>query len=458
MSAIARSALAELAAWCADLDWERVPEPQRHLVPLRVLDTCGLIAAGAETQATRAALDFARAEAGPGAAALLFRAERLSASRVALVHGIAAHCRDFDDTFPDSVVHAGSVVVSAALAAGEAVRAAAEDVGAAILVGYEVAARIGGVAGRRFHARGLHATGIVGPIAAAAAASRARRLSSDATAWAMGLAASMSGGLMAFQADGAWSKWLHVGWAAQGGIVAADLAARGFVGPLAALDGPGNLFAAMLAGETLDLAALTHGLGTDWQGAGARFKYYPCAHVIQPYIDAALALRGAHALAATDIAEVCCAIAPWAIPIVCEPRAPRLAPATELDAIASLPYMVAHALAEGAVPLSALSPRARQRPDLRELAARVHHEPDTALGRGFDARVVIRTRAGREWTTTADAAAIDPARLAAKFVANTAPLLDRLRAEDAAKRLLAMRAPDPAAIAALLRPETPASP
>ena len=73
----------------------------------------------------------------------------------------------------------------------------------------------------------------------------------------MGLAASMSGGLMAFQSDGAWSKWLHVGWAAQGGIVAADLAARGFVGPLAALDGTGNLFAAMLAGETLDLHATT---------------------------------------------------------------------------------------------------------------------------------------------------------------------------------------------------------
>ena len=263
---------------------------------------------------------------------------------------------------------------------------------------------------------------------------------------------------MAFQADGAWSKWLHVGWAAQGGVVAADLAVRGLRGPMAALDGPGNLFAAMLAGETVGQAGLTRGLGAEWKGGGARFKYYPCAHVIQPYIDAALSLRREHALAAPDIAEVRCAIAPWAIPIVCEPRAARTAPATELDAIASLPYMVAHALVEGEVGLSALAQNARERADLRDLAARVLHEPDASLGQGFDARLSIRNRAGRAVTATAHAAEIDADRLAAKFAANAAPLLGRLRAEEAAERLRAMRAPDPPAITALLRGNAPGSP
>ncbi len=454
----APSALTALAAWCAALDWRAVPETQRALVPLRVLDTAGLVAAGWKTDAVRAALAFAEAEGGTGTAALWCGAGRLPASRAAFVHGVAAHCRDFDDTFTDSVVHPGSVVVSAALAVGEAAGAAPEDIGAAIVAGYEIAARIGGAAGRRFHARGLHATGIVGPIAAAATAARAQRLSAEATAWAMGLAASMSGGLMAFQADGAWSKWLHTGWAAQGGIVAAELAARGFRGPLAALDGTAGLFAALLHGEAIDFAALTRGLGTEWQGGAAHFKFYPCAHVIQPYIDAALALRREHALAASDIAEVRCAIAPWAVPIVCEPRAPRLAPATELDAIASLPYMVAHALAEGAVTLAALSAEARGRGDLHDLAARVRHETDTAMGRGFDARLAIRTFAGQTLTASADAATADAGRVAAKFAANAAPILGTLRARDAAERLRAMSEPDPRAIADLMRAGTPASP
>lgn len=108
----APSALTELAAWCAALDWRAVPEAQRALVPLRVLDTAGLVAAGSATDAVRAALGFAESEGGAGAAALWFRAAHLPASRAALVHGVAAHCRDFDDTFTDSVVHPGSVVVS----------------------------------------------------------------------------------------------------------------------------------------------------------------------------------------------------------------------------------------------------------------------------------------------------------------------------------------------------------
>ncbi len=452
------SALTALATWCAALDWRAAPEDVRALVPLRVLDTVGLVAAGLNADAVRAALGFAEAEGGTGTATLWCGAARLPASRAAFVHGVAAHCRDYDDTFTDSVVHPGSVVVAAAIAAGEAAQAAPEDVGAAIVAGYEVAARIGGVAGRRFHARGLHATGIVGPIAAAATAARAHRLSAEATAWAMGLAASMSGGLMAFQADGAWSKWLHTGWAAQGGVVAADLAARGFRGPLSALDGTGGLFAALLHREALDLTALTRGLNDEWRGRAAHFKYYPCAHVIQPYIDAALALRHKHGLAVNEIAEVRCAIAPWAVPIVCEPRAARVAPATELDAIASLPYMVAHALAEGTVTLAALSAEARGRGDLRALAARVVHEADAAMGRGFDARLAIRTFAGQTLTASADAAAVDAGRIAAKFAANAAPILGTLRARDAAERLLAMPAPDPSAIAAIMRDTEPASP
>jgi 2-methylcitrate dehydratase PrpD len=450
--------VATLGAWCAQLQWRDVPHDQRALVPLRVLDTLGLIAAGTEIEATRAALGLVRDEGGSAAASLLLDGSRRPAARCALVHGIAAHCRDFDDTFPDSVVHPGSVVVPAALAAGEGAGAAPADIGTAIVAGYELAARIGAVAGRRFHARGLHATGVVGPLAAAGAAARARGLAAEQAAWAIGLAASMAGGLMAFQADGAWSKWLHAGWAAQGGVMAADLAARGFRGPLSALDGPGNLFGALLAGEAADVTGLAQALGADWRGGQARFKHYPCAHVIQPYLDAALSLRREQALRVAEIAEIRCAVAPWAKPIVCEPRAARVAPATELDAIASLPYMVAYAFAAGEVTLEALAPVERERADIRALAARLVWDEDPAMDRGFPARVTVRTRSGASHTASAEAAGVDAPRLVAKFVANAAPRLGRPPAEHAAALLCAMPAPDPVAIASLFRAAAPASP
>ncbi|MCW5772788.1 MAG: MmgE/PrpD family protein, partial [Rhodospirillaceae bacterium] len=138
------------------LEWGAVPPAQRAFVPLRVMDTLGLILAGADTEAARIAADYAHAQGGAGSAASFVAPRRWPAAQAALVHGVAAHCRDFDDTFTDSVVHPGSMVVSAALAAGEAAGAAPGDIGCAILAGYEVAARLGTVAGRRFHARGLH--------------------------------------------------------------------------------------------------------------------------------------------------------------------------------------------------------------------------------------------------------------------------------------------------------------
>ncbi len=67
----------------------------------------------------------------------------------------------------------------------------------------------------------------------------------------------MSGGLLAFTADGAWSKWLHLGWGGFGGILAAQLAAAGFRGPLGALDGRHNLYAAFLAAEVRGRAPTT---------------------------------------------------------------------------------------------------------------------------------------------------------------------------------------------------------
>src|SRR5205814_924820 len=134
--------------------------------------------------------------------------------------------------------------------------------------------------------RGFHATGVVGPLAAAVTAAKLYRLNARATAEAMGLAGSMAGGLMEFLADGSWSKWLHTGWAAHGGIVAAQFAGAGFHGPLSVLEGRAGLYNAFLGPGTADLQNVAADLGAAWRGGAAQFKYYPCAHVIQPYIDA----------------------------------------------------------------------------------------------------------------------------------------------------------------------------
>ncbi len=409
-----------LADWVAGLDWSDVPPDQRALTGMRVLDTVGLILAGSRVPAARMAHDMVARQGGDPETAIMPWGTRAPRSWAAFAHGIMAHCRDFDDTFQDSVVHPGSVVIPTTLAVGQATGAAAPDMAAAVAAGYEVAARLGAAAGRGFHLRGLHATGIVGPFAAAATAGRLMELDGERIASAFGLAGSMSGGLMVFLEDGSWSKWVHPGWAAHGGIIAAGLAAEGFRGPAGVFDARFNIYDALLAGDPVDRSALTGSLGHEWRGAEAHFKYYPGAHVIHPYLDAAITIAEAEDLSAREVATVDCRIAPWAVQVVAEPRERKIRPATEMAAISSLPFLVAAALRDRRVTLATLERTAREDPELLDLAARITHSADPALGDGFDGVFSVTFRNGRSIEHRAVSPPPDRDKLAAKFRANAA--------------------------------------
>lgn len=389
---------------------------------MRLVDTFGLIAAALDHAAGRSLLAWAGSNPGAGATVLGSNTPALPAV-AALVHGSLAHARDFDDTFIDSVIHPGSTVIATALAVSEAADAPFETLTAAITVGYEIAARLGAVAGRGFHAKGFHATGIIGPIAAAATAGYVKRLDASQLADAMSLATSMSSGLLAFMGDGGWSKWLHTGWSAHGGVTATELAATGFRGPRQGLDHRYGLYGAFLGKPDAELDGLTESLGQTWLGTSAHAKLYPCAHVIQPYIDAALALRAEKFATANisieTITAMRCVMAPWAIPIVAEPRASKIAPRNDLEAIASLPFMVAAACVQGRVDLKTLEQATIESPEIRALAARVVCAADPALGSGFDGRMDVTFHHGDPLSRTVGIAPPDDARIIAKFKANT---------------------------------------
>lgn len=443
-----------LADWAAGLAWADVPQEQRPLTGLRVLDTLGLVLAGSSTPAADAAMAIAGSH-GKTTRAGALPAGGTPAAWAAFAHAVMAHCRDFDDTFPDSVVHPGSVVVPTAIAVGTETGAENEDIAAAVTAGYEVAARLGGVAGRRFHRRGFHATGIAGPFAAAAAAGRTMRLNGEAMANAFGLAGSMAGGLMAFLDDGSWSKWLHAGWAAHGGIVAAQLAGRGFRGPAGVLDGRHNLYDAFLSGETVDRDALTAGLGLAWRGAEAHFKYYPCAHVIQPYLEAAIDIAETEGLDAGRIAGAECRIAPWAAQIVAVPREIKIRPASEMDAIASLPYLLAVALRDRRVTLDALDRKTHEESTLLDLAARIVHAEDPALGKGFDGALRLDLDDGRRIERSVSSTPPNRERVVAKFRDNARRAITEGQAEALERAVLNGSIPE---FGEILKFQPPASP
>jgi 2-methylcitrate dehydratase PrpD len=398
-----------LATWFEALTWEALPHRQRELATLRLLDTVGLIARGARSEAVAIARGYALRSAAGGASTLVGAEAGLPAAFAALVHGVAAHCYDFDDTFPEAVVHPGSAIVPTALAIGEDLRANGAEILTAIAGGYEVAARLATAGVRKFHERGFHPSGIFGPVVAAFVAGRLMRLPPETVASAVGLSASMSGGLLAFLDDGSWSKWLHLGWGNFGGILAAEFARDGFRGPVGALDGRYNLFAAFAESAP---PALGDDLGSRWLNEAAVFKLYPCAHVIQPYIDLALSVR--NEVGGRSVERITCAVAPWAVPIVCEPAQEKRQPGTTLAAIASLPFNVAAAFVDGAVTLDTLEQANIERRDLRAFAARVGYRTAPELG-GFNAAVEVELSDGEVVCRAGRVAEPNAARLGRKF-------------------------------------------
>jgi len=441
-----------LAEWSAGVRWGDLAADHRARVRGWLLDTLGVMLAAVEAPPGRAALELARGQGGRPEATLVASATRVPAAWAALAHGTLAHTLDFDDTLPASVVHPGSVVVPAALAAGEAAGADGAAVLGAIAAGYELAARLGAPAGRRFHARGFHASGIVGPPVAAAVAARLAGLSPARAAEAMGLAGSMAGGLLEFLADGSWSKRLHPGWAAHGGIVAATLAAAGFPGPPTVLEGRYGLYAAFLGAGAADLDGVTRDLGRHWLSHDVVTKLYPCAHVIHPFLDAALALRAQATLPATAIAAVRCRVAPWQVPIVCEPRPTKVAPRTEYQARASLPFALAAALVDGRVDVDTFTDDAVRRPEILALAARVSHVEDADSDRTFTGGLELETHDGR---VLSDRQVAVPApageRLRAKFAATAGRCLPPARVAALAEAVERFEQGTPAALLALCR-------
>lgn len=384
-----------LSDWVVGLNAKTIPPAELELARARIADTAGLLVAGHVTEAAAAAVQLARVSASAkseAGATIIGQSGAWPFPWAAFVHGVVAHCRDFDDTFPQSVIHPGSTIVSTAMAVGEALRASDDDILTAVVAGYEIGARLGMAGGRQLIPRGFHGTGVYGPVISAVVAGKLLNLSATQLTSAIGLSTSMSGGLFEFQSDGSWSKWLHVGWSCLGGCSAAKLASNGFKGPASALEGARGLYAAFVGLEHADLASLTAGLGSTWLGRTALPKYYPCAHVIQPYID--VGRRLSKDLDLAQVEEIVCHIAPWAVGLVCEPLARKQSPQSEMDVIGSLPFLVAAALVDGDVTLEHLKPETRLRGDLLGLASKVSYKADPALGDGFDGRLDVLQRDG----------------------------------------------------------------
>jgi 2-methylcitrate dehydratase PrpD len=389
----AKSVAEDLASRIAAIDTHSLPPAVRRKCEDLLVDVVGLCLAARKRDYVAAALAGWDEDGGCTA---IGHARGLSAAGAAFVNGTAAHGEDFDDTFEGGPVHAGAVIVPAVLAACERHNLDGTSALRGIAVGVETICRLSLVVPQAVHRAGFHPTAVFGAMASAAGVGAALALTPRQLVDALGIAASMAGGIIEYLAEGAWTKRLHPGWAAQSGLRAALLGRAGFVGPRTVFEGTHGLFYAFAHSDAGEYGALTDDFGERWMMETLAFKPYPCGTMTHPYIDCARRLS-ARGIAAEAIEELICEVAEGTVHRLWEPLAEKQRPRNGYAGKFSTPYCIAAAFVRGDIGLDTFTDDAVHDPRVLALAAKVRYrtDPQNPYPRSFTGHIRARLADGR---------------------------------------------------------------
>jgi 2-methylcitrate dehydratase PrpD len=327
---------------------EFVARSRREDIPQNVLHECrrsfvnwmGCTLGGCRHEAVEKTLPVVAAIFPGQQASLIGRRERASMAGAVYINVVANNAHFFNDTHLATVAHPAAPVVAVLLALAEASPMSGRDFLHAMVLGIEVQCRAGNtlVANGAHSHPGLYMAGLVGPLGAAVAASRAMNLDEDKTLAAIGISISQAGGLR--ESFGTLASHIVLGQSATSGLMAALFAAQGTGGPAAGLEGK-NGFGSVFATDA-DANAAGAGLGVEFETLLNSYKPYPCGILVHPIIDVCLDFVRAHAIAHTDIERVELHVNPAALVLT-----GRRAPKNAMEGGTSLYHWAAAALVSG---------------------------------------------------------------------------------------------------------------
>ena len=314
----------------------------------------------------------------------------------ALINGTAAHGEDFDDTFEGGPVHSSAVVVPAVLAACERFGRDGRAALAGMVVGIETLCRLSMVIPKAIHKAGFHPTSVLGTLGATLGASVALGLDRRQTVDALGNAGSLASGIIEYLAEGAWTKRLHAGWAAQAGVQAARFGQQGFLGPRTVFEGTHGLFNGFARSVEGNYDVLTEDFGRKWYMESITFKPYATGTMNQPYIDCAIRLSK-KGFKAEDVAEVLCETAEGYVHRLWDPLEAKRRPANEYAAKFSTPFNIAVAFITGGAGLSAFTEETVRDPRILALASKVSYvvDPNNPYPKAYTGHIRMTLKDGR---------------------------------------------------------------
>lgn len=334
---VAMNSLDTIASWASSLALKQVPSSVIDLVKRAFLDTISVSLSGAQLDSARIVAQLSAG--GAGEASVIGQRRKAGVIDAALINGTSAHAELFDDNSEPMIAHPSAPLVSALLPLAQARRKSGADVLLAYVVGFEVGVTLGRQLNPQLYQVGWHVTRVLGNLGATAACGRLLDLDAKQVGAALGIAASMSGGMR--QNFGTMTMALHAGLTARDAVHAALLAERGFSADPDALDGKYGFFNIFGGNKP---AALPLGAPFELEASGIIFKPYPSGAPTHAAVDAAIALSQAIGGASERVRKIRCRVHPWNFMTLREGR-----PNDTLRARVSMRYCVAAALRYGAL-------------------------------------------------------------------------------------------------------------
>ncbi|SDB50691.1 2-methylcitrate dehydratase PrpD [Pseudomonas sp. NFACC23-1] len=266
--------------------WSDIPEPVRHEAKRALVNYFAVCMAGAgDPDIDKAAAVFERFSAA-NQASVIGRTLRTDMLNAASLNAMSANVYDYDDTHIPTIIHPSAPIAATLFALAETQQITGEQLLLAFILGVEVACRLGVAISPGHYQRGWHITSTCGVFGAAAAAAKLLGLDSQRVGWALGNASAQSSGLV--ETLGSMSKSLGVGNAARNGLLSALLAKEGFSGPEQPIEGERGFLRVM--GDNPDFTGVINSLGQRWELLANTYKPYPCGVVLNPVIEACIAL------------------------------------------------------------------------------------------------------------------------------------------------------------------------
>ncbi|MFC1819941.1 MmgE/PrpD family protein, partial [Thermodesulfobacteriota bacterium] len=356
----------QLAHFVSESSLANIPKEAIKLARLAITDFLGITLAGSEDEVAEIIAGYVGKLSGAPHSGVVGKRFKTSPYLAALANGTVGHALDYDDMSLAFGGHPSVSLAPAILAVGESLDSSGMDILEAYIIGFEVGACITGSSIVQHHyLQGWHSTGTVGSLASTAAVARLLRLNVHQVKMALGIAASLAGGLR--QNFGTMTKPLHAGNSAANGVLAAFLAQSGFTADATIIEAPLGFAKVFGCDQNIEWEKSTAHLGESYViiTAGISFKPYPSCGGTLGIIESAINLKNQYQPNPAEIDEIELGISPFEAGVLIHHR-----PIKGLEGKFSAEYCAARALLDGKVNLESFTDTQVRDPSVQKLIQR----------------------------------------------------------------------------------------